>query len=295
MCKGREPLPPDVDGRDLRAQIGSWFTVYKVLLVGISHASYCYPDLMTGDRQEWAVHQHSLTHGGDFDSNHPFLAIELDYLPGAPQHGVPRLCVTRSRSRPAVAANGQSHLPDPFTVKGAKIVESILKGSNLLHKCASDTLDNLQSEPLCTRWSYVVADMISLGFQNEHRLKESLPLVVTRHNLFAAFMGPDSPLGREPFPRLEHSLPTGWELAQWIWIKDPRFTAWFAKETGKTVAARAAELEAQASQDTCLMILLQWATDPDLPTFEYAHTTSDLLVLTAANNRYLKRRYSSNA
>ncbi len=250
---------------------------------------------MTDDRQEWAVHQLSLTHEGDYDSNHHYLAIELDYLPGAPQYDVPLLRSTRFTIRPPAAGEGQSHLPDPFRMKGAEIVECILKGFNLGHRCASSTLDNLQSEPPCTRWHHVVADMISLGFQNEHQMKESLPLVVTRHNLFAAFMGSDSPLGRQAFPRLEHSLSAGWEEAQWIWIKDPGFTAWFAKETGKTVAARAAELEAQASQDMDLERLLQWATDPELPTFEYAHTASTLLTLTTADNRDLKRRYSSNA
>lgn len=140
-----------------------------------------------------------------------------------------------------------------------------------------------------------MADMIAFGFQNEHQMRESLPLVVTRHNLFAAFMGSDSPLRREPFPRLEHPPPAGLEEARWIWIKDPGFTAWFAKETGKTVAARAAELEAQASQDIYLERLLQWATDPESPTLEYAHTASTLLTLTTANNRDLKRRYSSDA
>ena len=178
MCEARSPQ--DVHGKVLRAQIGSWFTVYKEILVGISHACYCYPDLLTGDRQEWAVHQLSLTHRGDFDSNHPYLAIELDYLPEAPQNDVPRLCSKRFTIRPAVAAQGQSHLPEPFTVKGAKIVECILKGSNLLHRCASSTLDRLQSQQPCTRWHYVVADMISLGFQNEQQMKEILPLVVTR-------------------------------------------------------------------------------------------------------------------
>ena len=108
-------------------------------------------------------------------------------------------------------------------------------------------------------------------------------------------MGLDSPLGTQPFPRLQHSLPAGWEVAQWIWIKDPEFTAWFAKETGKTVAARAAELEAQASQDIYLERLLRWATDPESPTLEYAHTISTLPKLTTANNRDLKRRYSSCA
>ena len=94
-------------------------------------------------------------------------------------------------------------------------------------------------------------------------MKESLPLVVTRHNLFAAFMGSDSPLGRQPFPRLVRPLQAGREDVPWIWIKDPGFTAWFKKETRRTVAARAAELEAQASQDLALQILLQYVdTDP---------------------------------
>ena len=140
-----------------------------------------------------------------------------------------------------------------------------------------------------------MADMIALGFQNEHQMKAILPLVVTRHNLFAAFMGSDSPLGRQQFPRLKHLPPAGLEEAQWMWVKDPGFTAWFEKETGKTVAARAAELEAQASQDIYLERLLRWATDPESPTLEYAHATSTILKLTTANNRDLKRRYSSGA
>lgn len=226
------------------------------------------------------IHQVSLTHGGDFGSDQPYLVIELDYFPRAPQHGVPRLYPTRIMIRPPAAAEGESDLPDPLRVEGAYILECILKGWNLHYRCAGSTLDSLQSEPLCTRWNYVVADMIALGFQNEHQMKASLPLVVTRHNLFAAFMGSDSPLRRQPFPRLEHLPPAELEEAQWIWIKDPGFTAWFEKETGKTVVARAAELEAQASQDVDLETLLQWATDPESPTLEYAHTTSTLLVLT---------------
>lgn len=141
----------------------------------------------------------------------------------------------------------------------------------------------------------MVADMIALGFQNEDQMRESLPLVITRHNLFTSFVGADPRLGGQQLPPLEHSQLAGLERAQWIWIKDPGFTAWFAKETGKTVAARAAELEAQASQDKCLKILLQWATNPESPTLEYAHTISTLLILTTADNRDLEMKYISDA
>jgi hypothetical protein len=136
--------------------------------------------------------------------------------------------------------------------------------------------------------------MIVLGFQHKDQMRESLPLVITRHNLFAAFVGADLPLERQRFPRLEQSPSAELERAQWKWIKDPGFIAWFAKETGKTVAARAAELEVQASQDECLKILLQWATDPESPTLEYAHTTYTLLMLTTAGNRDPKMGYSSD-
>lgn len=141
----------------------------------------------------------------------------------------------------------------------------------------------------------MVADMIALGFQNEDQMRESLPLVITRHNLFTSFVGTDLPLRRQQLPPLEHSQLAGLKRAQWKWIKDPRFTAWFAKETGKTVAARAAELEAQASEDKCLKILLQWATNPESPTLEYAHTTSTLLILTTADNRDLELKDFSDA
>jgi hypothetical protein len=221
------------------------------------------------------------------------LSIELDYSPGAPQYDVPRLYSTHLRIHSPVA-EGQSGLPSPFTVQGAKTIECILKGVGVLHRCADSTLDSLQGARRCARWNYVVADMTALGFQNENQMEESLPLVITRHNLFEAFVGADSPLGRQPFPHLEHTPPVELEGAQWIWIKDPGFTAWFAKETGKTVAARASELGAQASQDKCLEILLQWATDPESPTLEYAHATSALLVLTTAINRDLKQRSSNH-
>lgn len=222
------------------------------------------------------------------------MAIELDYFSGVPQYGAPHLYATRFTIRPPAAA-GQSSLPEPFRENGAQIIICILKGCEILHRCANATLDSLQSEPRCTRWNYVVADVIALGFQNKDQMRESLPLVITRHNLFAEFVGADSPLGRQQFPRFEHTPSAGLEIAQWIWIKDPGFAAWFAKKTGKTVAARAAELGAQASQDRCLKILLQWATDPESPTLEYAHTTYALLMLTTADNRDLNMGYSSEA
>ena len=146
------------------------------------------------------------------------------------------------------------------------VVECNLQGYLTTHKCA--TLDNLQGVPPCTRWNYVFADMVALGFQNEEQMKKGLPLVATRHNLFEAFVGVDSPLRKGPFPRLSRSLPPELEVGPWIWIKDPWFTTWFVGQTRKTVATRVAELEAQASVDSCLAILLQWATDPKLPTLE---------------------------
>jgi len=222
----------------------------------------------------------SLTQTGDSDSDHPYLVIELGYSEGAPGFGVPRLRSTRLTIRPQ-AAEGHSNLPCPLREKGAKIIECILKGCRLGHRCASHTLDRLRGVPPCTRWNYVVADMVALGFQNEEQMKKSLLLAITRHNMFEAFVGVDSPLSRGPFPRLSRSLPPELDVGPWIWIKDQGFTAWFTMETGKTIDARAKELETQASQDKCLGLLLQWAMDPESPTLEYADTTPALLVLIA--------------
>jgi len=196
--------------------------------------------------------------------------MELDYSEGAPNCGVPRLHSTRLMVHPP-PMEGQSSLPDPFKEEGAKIIQCTLKGCIITHKCA--TFDSPKSKLPCSRWSYVVADMVALGFQIEEQTKETLPLVVTRHNMFEAFLGKDSPLRRGPFPCLSRSLPAELEVAPWIWIKDPTFIAWFKMKTGKTVAARVAELKAQASQDSCLEMLLQWATDPESPTLECVHTT----------------------
>ena len=206
--------------------------------------------------------------------------IELDYFEGAPEFGVPCLHSTRLTIRPQ-AAEGHSNLLCPFREEGAKIIECILKWSRISHRCASSTLDSLGDEPPCARWNYVVADMVALGFQNEEQMEKSLPLVVTRHNMFEAFVGADSRLSREPFPRLSRSLPPELNVGPWIWIKDQGFTAWFTRATGKTIAARVMELERQASQDECLERLLQWAKDPESPTLEYADTIPALLVLIA--------------
>jgi hypothetical protein len=137
--------------------------------------------------------------------------------------------------------------------------------------------------------------MIAYGFQNEERMKKSLPLVIGRNNMFEAFLGSDSLLREHPFPPLSCSLPAELGVAPWIWIKDRGFTDWFVEATGKTIATRVEELKIQAPQNKCLEKLLQWATDPKLPTLEYAHTTPALLVLTTVGNRDLMRGRSSNA
>jgi len=196
--------------------------------------------------------------------------MELDYSEGAPVRGVPRLRLTRLVTRPPLM-EGQSSLPDPFKEEGAKIIQCTLKGSIITHKCV--TFDSPKSKRPCLRWNYVVADMVALGFQSEEQMKEALPLIVTRHNMFEALLGEDSPLRSEPFPRLSHSLPGA---APCIWMKDPVFISWFKTATGKTVAARVAELKAQASQDSWLEMLLRWATDPESPTCEYVHPASAL-------------------
>ena len=201
--------------------------------------------------------------------------MELDYSEGAFGRNVPCLYSTRLSIHPA-PVEGQSSLPDPFNEEGAKIIQCTLRGCAIIHKYA--TFDGLKSNRPCSRWNYVVADMVTLGFQMEEQIKESLPLVITRHNMFEAFVGGDSPLKGEPFPHLSRPLPAELGVAPWIWIEDPCFIAWFTKVTGKTIAARVAELEAQASQDKCLEMLLQWATNPELSTLEYAHTTSALLM-----------------
>jgi len=206
--------------------------------------------------------------------------MELDYFEGAPEFGVPRLRLTRFTLRPQ-AAEGHSNLLCPFKEEVAIFIECILKGCRISHRCASRTLDSLRNVPPCTRWNYVVADMVALGFQNEEQMEKSLPLAITRHNMFEALVGADSPLSREPFPRLSHSLPSELDVGPWIWIKDQGFTAWYTMATGKTIAARVMELETQASQDKCLERLLQWAIDPESPTLEYADTTPTLLVLIA--------------
>jgi hypothetical protein len=234
-----------------------------------------------------------LTQTGDFGPNYCYLVIELDYLSRAPEDGVP--CFRSTRLMILPPEEGQISLPDPFKVKGAKIVECILKGCSITHRCADYALDRFKSERSCTRWNYVVADMIALGFQNEGCMKESLSSVITRHNLFEAFLGVDSPLRRQAFPQLSRSLPAELGVAPWIWIKDPRFIAWFTEATGKSIATRVAELRAQASQDECLEVLLRWATDPKSPTLECAHTTPALLMLTTAYYRDLGMKCSSNA
>lgn len=213
--------------------------------------------------------------------------MELDYSEEASERDVPCLYSTRLMFQPPP----ETSLPDPFKEEGAKIIQCTLRGCVITHKCA--TFDRLKGKRPCSRWHYVVADMIALGFQIEGQVKKALPLVITRHNMFEAFVGED--LRREPFPRLSRSLSAELEVGPWTWIKDPLFITWFTRVTGKTIAARVAELEPQRSQDKCLEILLQWATNPELPSLGYVCTASAPLtqILMTTDNRDLGVRCSN--
>ena len=146
------------------------------------------------------------------------------------------------------------------------MVRCNLNGYEVVHKCAANiALATFRDESPCPRWSFVLADMIAFGFQDQILLMESLRLAIARHFTFDAFLGANSPLRKEPFPRLSQRMPPNLHISPWVWIKDVRFVDWFEKKAGMTVATRLAELQAQTGRDTYTEKLVQWATSPLSP------------------------------
>ena len=233
--------------------------VYKPVVVCNFLSVHIHPNSSTAE-QEWALNQVFLTQTRDSNPNNPFLEMVLEYAPGAPASNIPRFCLTRLTQCPLVTGV-QNHLPEPFAMENFKMVRCVLKeyqGYQLDHKCADNALAAFVDEPPCPRWSYVLADMVAFGFQDQMLLVEGLRLAIARHFTFEAFLGPSSPLRGMPFPRLSRPMPPNLESSPWIWIRDVGFIDWFEKEAGMTVAARLAELQAQAHRDAYTEELIQW-------------------------------------